>query len=66
MKLTRQNKPDIIVGKRVAVGAAINSTAAVFAALFPDKATAIVSAAVPLTFAVQTFIANYWGVTSAE
>jgi hypothetical protein len=66
MKIARQEKPDIIVGKRVAVGAAINSTAAVFAAIYPDEAPAIVASAVPITFAVQTFIANFWGVTSAE
>jgi hypothetical protein len=66
MKLQREGKPSIVIGKRVAVGAAINSTAAVLAAIYPDNATAIVSAAVPTTFIVQTFIANFWGVTSAE
>ena len=56
----------VIIGKRVTIGAAINSIASIFAFLFPERAPAIVAAAVPLTFLVQVFIANRYGVTQQE
>ena len=55
---------NIIVGKRVQIGAAITSTAAVFASFFPNQAVGIIAAAVPVTFLVQLYIANKFGVTT--
>ena len=53
----------VIVGKRVAVGAAITSTAGFFAHFWPNHAAAFISAAVPITFLVQLWIAKKFGVT---
>ena len=54
---------NVIIGKRVTVGAAINGAAAVFAHIFPENAPAIISAAIPLTLVSQVLIANYIGIT---
>ncbi len=54
----------LVVGKRTTVGAAITSVAAVFAHFFPEHAAAFVAAAVPVTFAVQMWIAKKFGVTT--
>jgi hypothetical protein len=54
---------NVIIGKRVTLGAAITSLAAVFAHIWPAHAPAIISAAVPITFFGQIWIANKIGVT---
>ena len=59
-----KGKP-VIIGKRITVGAAINSVASIFAFLLPEYAPAIVAAAVPFTFLVQILIVNKLGVTHA-
>lgn len=56
---------NIVIGKRVKVGAAITSTAGVIANFFPEQAGSIIMAAVPITFIVQVAIAKYLGVTNA-
>lgn len=63
MKIDTGDQAPIIVGKRVAIGAAINSTAATVAFFFPEHAPAIVSAAVPITFGIQVYVVNRWGIT---
>ena len=63
MKLAVNN---VIIGKRITVGAAINGVAAALAHIFPENAPAIISAAVPLTLVSQVLIANYVGITTAE
>ncbi len=55
---------DVVVGKRVTVGAAITSLAAILVHYFPDHGPAIVAAAVPVTFLVQIWIARKFGVTT--
>jgi len=55
---------NIVIGKRVQIGAAINGIALAFAAVFTDQAIVIMACVIPTTFAVQIFIANYWGVTT--
>jgi hypothetical protein len=65
MKIERQNAPPVIIGKRVTVGAAINSLAAVAAHIWPEHAPAVVAAAVPVTFITQIIVVNKFGVTSA-
>jgi hypothetical protein len=65
MKINRQNAPPVIIGKRVTVGAAINSLAAVFAHVWPEHAPAIVAGAVPITFIAQVVVVNKLGVTVA-
>ena len=64
MKIELSDKNHVIIGKRVTVGAAINSIAAAIAHFFPEHAVAIVSVAVPVTFIVQVLIARYGGITS--
>jgi hypothetical protein len=56
----------IVVGKRVGVGAAITSTCAVFAHIWPQHAPAMISAAVPITFVVQLLIVKKFGVTGKK
>ena len=56
----------VVIGKRVTVGAAINGVGAVFAHIYPEHAPAIISACVPITFIVQVAIAHYHGVTTKE
>ena len=56
----------IVIGKRVGIGAAITSTCAVLAHIWPDHAPAMISAAVPITFVVQLVVAKKFGVTGAK
>ena len=55
---------NIVIGKRVKVGAAILSVCSIFAHFYPEHAAAFVAAAVPVTFVVQVLIAKYKGVTT--
>jgi hypothetical protein len=57
------NDKELIIGKRVTIGAALGSVASVFAHFYPEHAPAIVSAVVPITFVLQLIIANYFGIT---
>lgn len=57
---------NIVIGKRVTLGAVINSCAAVAAHFFPDHAPAIVAAAVPITFVAQVIVGNKFGITTGE
>ena len=54
----------IIIGKRIKVGAAITSLAAIAVHYFPGHGPAIVAAVVPITFVVQVVLANKFGVTT--
>ena len=54
----------VIIGKRIPIGAAIGSLATMFSYLHPQYASAIIAAAVPLTFIAQVIIVNFLGVTS--
>lgn len=54
---------EIIVGKRVTVGAAIMGIASGLAHLYPDYAPAIISWATPVVFVTQILIARYGGIT---
>lgn len=55
---------DLIIGKRITIGAAITSLATAIGNMFPEHATIIVGFSVPITFAVQVWIANKFGVTT--
>lgn len=66
MKIERQDKPPIVIGKRVAVGAVINSLTSILAFYIPEHAPAFVAAAVPITFIAQIIIANWIGITTVE
>ncbi len=54
---------NVIVGKRVPIGAAINSVGVIFAAFYPENAIQIMAGIIPLTFTIQVMIVNYWGIT---
>lgn len=54
---------NMVIGKRITVGAAINSVAAILAHVYPDHAAAFISAAVPITFIAQIFVVNKFGIT---
>ena len=67
MKIERKNgNPPIVIGKRITVGAAITSTLAVLSHFWPEHSSAMAAAAVPVTFIIQVWLANKFGVTSAE
>ncbi len=55
---------DVVVGKRIPLGAALHSTALVFAGFYPDYAAQILASAIPLTFALQVAWVNMIGVTT--
>ena len=55
---------NIVIGKRTTIGAAFTSCAGVAAHFYPEHAAAFIGLAVPLTFGVQLFIANKFGVTT--
>ncbi len=55
---------EIVIGKRVSVGAAIGGVASVFGNLYPEYAPSILAGVVPFTFIVQILIARYAGVTT--
>ena len=63
MKIERQDKSPIIVGKRVTIGAAIMSTATAIASFYPEHAVAINALAIPVTLLIQTIVVNRYGVT---
>jgi hypothetical protein len=63
MKIEREGQATIVIGKRVTIGAAVTSTASVFASLFPEYASAILAASVAVTFIIQVIVANRYGIT---
>lgn len=56
----------IIVGKRVTIGAAINGILAAVAHYRPDDAAALLALSVPLTFVIQVVIGNTLTITTKE
>ena len=63
MQIERENKPPVIIGKRITVGAAILAVSEAFQFFFPEYAPAIGQLAIPLIFIVQTILVNKYGVT---
>ena len=66
MKLNVGEGSNVLIGKRVTVGAAINSVIAAMTFYFPDHATPMVALGVPLTFGIQIWIAHTWEITNHE
>ena len=54
---------NIIVGKRITLGAAILGISEGLQAFFPEHAAAIGSFAIPVIFLAQLFVVNRYGVT---
>ncbi len=57
---------EIIVGKRIAVGAVLGSIAKIFATLYPENATIFYESGLVLTFIVQIILANYFSITTKD
>ena len=55
---------NIVIGKRIPLGSAINGIGVIFAAIYPQHAVAIMAAAIPITAALQVLVVNKLGVTS--
>lgn len=55
---------NVVIGKRVGIGAAITSSAGVFAHFFPEHAAAFIGLAVPVTMVAQIWWVNKFGVTT--
>ena len=54
---------NVVIGKRLTFGAAVNSVGAILAHFYPEHAAAIVSACVPITFVGQVILVNKFGIT---
>lgn len=54
----------LIIGKRVGIGAVITSIAGALALFFPGYGAAIIGMAVPITFGIQIWWVNKYGVTT--
>ena len=65
MKIERENGSDVIIGKRVTIGAAILGVANAVVYFYPDQAPAVLAIATPVIFVVQLLVAKYFGVTNA-
>ena len=63
---TNIGETQVIIGKRVTIGAAVGSIATVLAELFPEFATAIIGGATAVTFVVQLLVAHKLGITTKE
>lgn len=63
MKIERESKPPVIIGKRITVGAAILAVSEALQFFFPAHAPAIGQLAVPVIFVVQTILVNRYGIT---
>ena len=64
MKIEREGKSPVVIGKRVTIGAAVTSLTAVLANIFPEYAPSIIASATVVTFVIQVIVANKFGVTS--
>ena len=63
MKISIEGQSPIIIGKRVSIGVAVTSAAAVAANLFPNHAAAIIASAGVVTFILQLIAVRYFGIT---
>ena len=54
---------EIVIGKRIPLGSAINGVAVAIAAFYPDRAVAIMALAIPITAAAQVWWVNKNGIT---
>lgn len=55
---------NVVIGKRVTIGAAITSTAAALGGIWPDYAVVFTALSVPVTFGVQIWLAHKYGITT--
>ena len=54
---------NVVIGKRIPLGSALNSVAVIFAAIYPENAVAIMAAAIPITAVLQVLWVNKFGIT---
>lgn len=54
----------VVIGKRVTIGAALNSVVLILAFYFPEHQQALLASAIPVTFLLQIFIAHKYGITT--
>ena len=66
MRIERDGKPPVIIGKRITVGGAIGGIAAAIGNIWPEYATMVLNLTPPLVFVVQLLLVNLYGVTSSE
>ena len=57
---------EIVIGKRVAIGTAIMSTATGIASFYPEHAVAIMAFATPVILIVQVLIGHFTNITTKE
>ncbi len=55
---------NIVIGKRVTLGAVINSLVLIAGIYWPQHQQALLAAAVPLTFVAQVYVGNKYGITT--
>lgn len=66
MKIARPGKPDIIIGKRITLSAALLGIANGLAAAYPSRAQEILAYVTPVIFIVQMIAVNVYGITTHE
>lgn len=65
MKL-QAGETQIVIGKRVAIGAMVGSVATVFANIYPEHAPAIIGSVTAVTFFLQVAISHFTSITTKE
>ena len=60
------NNTQIIIGKRITIGAAIAGVSEAIQYIFPEYAPAIGSLTIPVIFTVQILVAHKFGITTKE
>lgn len=55
---------NIVIGKRVTLGAVINSIVLIAGIYFPQHQQALLAAATPLTFFAQVYVGNTYSITT--
>ena len=56
----------IVIGKRVALGAMVGSIATVFANIYPEHAPAIIGSVTAVTFFLQIIVGHFAKITTKE
>ena len=57
---------EVVIGKRTTIGAALTSVALVLGKFWPEYLDTFVEASIPVTFIVQVWVANKFGVTAPK
>ena len=57
---------NIVIGKRIPLGAAIQGVATALAAIYKEHSVAIMAVAIPVTMIAQVVWVNHFGITQPD